>query len=372
VTAAASTYLFAGGGTGGHLTPALAVAEQIDRLDPGAKILFLCTERDIDGRFLEPTPYGLLRQPIRPMPKRPWQWPGFYRRWRRSGRLARAVLRDVRPKAVLGLGGFAAAPAVRMAGRRGVPAALLNPDSVPGVANRYLARRVAAIFTQFDLTAGHFPASVRANIRQVGCPIRPSLLGVDPAAARIELGLRPDRGTLAVMGGSQGARTVNEAVLGAVEVLARRADTWQVLHVAGPGKVGAAEETYRAAGVAAVVMEFCDRMGLVYAAADVLIARAGANTIAELTATGTPGVLMPYPFHADQHQRHNAAAMVAAGAAVIVDDADNPAANAERLTAAVAELLADPARLPPMARAAADLGQPNAADAVARWLTEQP
>ncbi len=364
----APTYIFAGGGTGGHLTPAIAVARRIDEIQPGANIVFLCTDRPTDERFLGPAGYGMVPQPVRPIPSSPVRWPGFYLRWRRSLGLARRVCRDVKPAAVLGLGGYAAGPMVRVAAAAGVRTGLLNPDAVPGKANLYLARRTDAVFTQFEQTAERFDAAVRAKVNVVGCPIRASLIGGDRAEAMAELGLRPDLRCLAVMGGSLGAETVNQAVLAAAAVAAEHADRWQVLHVTGPGKSGRARDTYVRAGVGAVVVEFCDRMGLLYAVADLLIGRAGANTIAELTATGTPAVLMPYPFHADDHQRHNAADSLAAGAAVLVDDAAETAVNAARLGEAIGPLLADPGKLSAMATAAESLARPAAADAVARWM----
>jgi len=361
------TYLFAGGGTGGHLTCALAVADAVARLRPAARVLFLCTEKPIDRRFLDPTPWGRVVQPIRPLPRSPLTLGGFVRRWLSSLRLARRILRDVRPAAVLGLGGYAAGPAVRAAAGR-VRTAMLNPDAVPGKANRYLARRVDVIFTQFEATAERFDAAVRPKLRCVGCPVRREILQADRVAALRRFGLDGSRRTLAVMGGSLGAATVNDAVAAAAGRLSALADGWQVLHIAGPGKTAALDAAYRRAGVAAAVVEFCDRMGDVYAVADLLIGRAGANTVAELTATGTGGVLMPYPFHADDHQVLNAADMADAGAADIVRDAADPAVNADRLVAALAPILADPDAPSAMAAAAAALGRPDAAEAVARWL----
>ncbi|NQU75518.1 MAG: glycosyltransferase, partial [Planctomycetes bacterium] len=190
------TYVFAGGGTGGHLTPALAVAEEMLRNDNSARALFLCSNRPIDERFLADTGLGLglgigmVAQPIGPIPRNPLRWPAFYVRWRQSLHLARRILRDVKPAGVLGLGGFAAGPMVRQAARAGVRVALLNPDAIPGKANRYLARSVPAIFTQFEQTAGHFPPSNRRAVRLVGCPVRRKLIGQDRAAAIAELGLR--------------------------------------------------------------------------------------------------------------------------------------------------------------------------------------
>ncbi len=363
-----STYIFAGGGTGGHLAPAVAVAERITELDATARVLFLCTERAIDRRFLAPTSYGTVAQPIRPMPgKNLAAWPAFLLRWRRSLKMARRILRDVRPAAVLGLGGFAAGPMARVASGR-VRTGLLNPDAIPGKANRYLAGRVDAIFTQFDISAERFGDSVGSKIRRVGCPVRRAMVGVDRAAAVKSLALDPNRRTLAVMGGSLGAESVNKAVPAAMDMLSARADRWQVLHITGPGKAAETEQVYRAAGVGCVVMDFCDEMGSVYAAADILIGRGGANTVAELTATGTPGVLMPYPWHADRHQAYNAAAMVDAGAAILIDDAVDPVVNAGRLTEALSGVLDDEAALGRMAAAAAAEGAGDAAEAVARWL----
>ncbi|NLF32613.1 MAG: UDP-N-acetylglucosamine--N-acetylmuramyl-(pentapeptide) pyrophosphoryl-undecaprenol N-acetylglucosamine transferase [Planctomycetes bacterium] len=361
------TYLFAGGGTGGHLTCALAVADALADLQADPRVLFLCTDKSIDGRFLDPTPWGRIVQPIRPLPRNPLHLGGFTVRWLGSLRLARRVLRDVKPAAVLGLGGYAAGPAVRVAAG-GVRTAMLNPDAVPGKANRYLARRVDAIFTQFEATAGHFAEALRAKVRCVGCPVRREILGADRDAAIGRFGLDASRRTLAVMGGSLGAASVNDAVAAAAAPLAKVARGWQILHVAGPGKTAALETAYRQAGLAAAVVEFCDRMGDVYAAADLLIGRAGANTVAELTATGTPGVLMPYPFHADDHQVLNAADMAAAGAARVVRDAADAAVNAGRLVEALTPILADPPALAAMAAAAASLARTDAAGAVARWL----
>ena len=202
----------------------------------------------------------------------------------------------------------------------------------------------------------------------MGCPVRRQVLGCDVAASRAGLGLRDDRRTLVVMGGSLGAETINRAMLAGVGVLADRADSWQVLHVTGPGKAESARQAYRQAGVAAAVREFCHHMGQVYAVADLLVGRAGASSIAELTATGTPAVLVPYPFHADHHQRLNAAPMAEAGAAVVVEDAADPRKNTDRLGAALAPLLDDPAGLTVMARSAASLGRPDAAGQVAQWM----
>jgi undecaprenyldiphospho-muramoylpentapeptide beta-N-acetylglucosaminyltransferase len=365
------TFIFAGGGTGGHLAPALAVVEEIKADCPQAVILFLCTDKPVDAKFLDAAGHGRVIQPIRPLPHSPLAWPDFYLRWRRSLALAGAVLRDTRPAAVLGLGGYAAGPAVRQAARRAIPTALLNPDGVPGKANRYLARRVDAVFTQFEGTAACFPAAVRPRIRAVGCPVRRSLMSGDRGRILAAIRLRSDRQTLAVMGGSLGAETINRAILGLAADLAGRADRWQVLHVTGAGKAAAVREVYQSAGVPAGILEFCSTMGDLYAAADLVVGRAGANSVAELAVTGTPSVLLPYPFHRDRQQHHNAAPLAAAGAAVIVDDAADPAINADRLRAGLLPLLDCPQRLTAMAVAARSLARPAAAREVVHWMLEK-
>ncbi len=364
----APIYVFAGGGTGGHLYPAIAVAEQLLAIRPDAQVLFACTERAIDARVLDAGGWGYVRQPIVPIPHRPLAWPGFLRRWRLSLSLARWLLEDLQPACVLGLGGFAAAPLVRQAARRGLPTGLLNPDAVPGKANAYLMARAGVVFTQFDSTAEHIPAKHRGRVRAVGCPIRAGLVGVAREEGLQRMGLDAGRRTLAVMGGSLGAQSINEAVLGCLPALSARRDRWQVLHVTGPGKAPAIEADYAAAEVPARVLEYCHDMAGFYAAADLAIGRAGANSVAELAATGTPSLLLPYPHHRDNHQALNAAALADAGGALVVPDAAAAAENARRLTAALEPLLDDPDRLAAMANAARRQGQPDAARSVAQWL----
>ena len=362
-----NTYIFAGGGTGGHLYPGLAVAQELRRQDEHSQIVFACSYRPIDRQILDGTPYPVVEQPIRPAP-RPGQIWKFLVSYVRSGRQARDMVRDLRPRAVLGLGGFAAVPLVCAAHKAGVPAAFLNPDAVPGKANRMLARRAEAIFAQFESAASHFPSAVRAKVRATGCPIRREFFAMDRGAALAELGLRADRKTLLVNGGSQGAQSINEAVLALAPDLDALAGQWQVLHVTGTGKQGQETLGLKARRIPVRSMEFCRRMDLACAAADLSICRAGASTVAELCAVGRPAIILPYPYHKDQHQRLNAMALVEAGAAEIVDDRIAPAANAESLRAKLLPLMADEARLETMRRAAATLSRPEAAAEVARWL----
>ena len=364
---ASPIYIFAGGGTGGHLVPALAVAEELTTLAPDARIVFACSDRPIDRRILDPTPHAVVVQPVRPMPRGLRGWPRFATRYLAARRLARDMVRDLSPVAVFALGGFAAAPVASAAARAGIRTALLSIDAVPGLANRLLARRAGAIFAQFERTAGGY-GRYGGKVRVVGCPVRAALASGDRDEAARALGLRTDRRGLLIMAGSLGAANINEAAAGIRPDLDALAGEWQVLHVAGPGKGSQAERAWAGADIHAVTMEFCERMDLAYAAADVVLCRAGAATVGELAATGTPAVLMPYPHHRDQQQRHNAAAPAEDGAAVVVPDACDPAANAQRLRESLVAILRDPARLEAMQSAAEARKPTGAARAIAEFL----
>jgi UDP-N-acetylglucosamine--N-acetylmuramyl-(pentapeptide) pyrophosphoryl-undecaprenol N-acetylglucosamine transferase len=356
------TYIFAGGGTGGHLCPGIAVARELtDRL-PEARVLFACSQRPIDRLLLGELEYGAVTQPVVPLPRSLGGWGRFLRRWRSSRALARDMLRDLRPTAVLGLGGFAAGPMVREAASRGVRCALLNPDAVPGKANRYLSHRADVVFTQFAESLACFPAAVQSRVRRVGCPVRMA------ATARQDetyahFGLDPQRKTLLVLGGSLGAANINRALQKLSDDLDQRARGWQILHLFGPGQAPLEAKHIHVAG-----MEFCRRMDLALALADLAICRGGASSLAELTATATPAIILPYPYHRDAHQKHNAEALAAWGAAVVCEDRIDPKATAALLWEHLRPILDDPSLLARMTQDARRQSKDRAAEAVAHWL----
>jgi UDP-N-acetylglucosamine--N-acetylmuramyl-(pentapeptide) pyrophosphoryl-undecaprenol N-acetylglucosamine transferase len=397
-------YIFAGGGTGGHLYPGLAVAQEVLRLDAGARIVFACSGRQIDRKILDPQPYIIVPQPILPMPRSPKGWAKFIASCVASWRQSRDMIADLRPSAVLGLGGFAAGPLVRRAARRGIPTALLNPDAVPGIANKLLAGWADVIFSQFEASAAAFSAGARAKVKAVGCPVRSSLFGIDRSVAMAELGLLDGPKTLVVLGGSLGASSINGAIDALRGDFDKLATKWQILHITGAGTgacsvaavpaarragvspaslpVGCgceqAEKTHgrdahATTGAAAHIktMEYCHRMELAYAAADLVLCRAGAVTVAELSALAKPAILMPYPYHKDQHQRHNAAALAQAGAAIVCDDTKDAALNAATLRNVLLPLMADDAALSRMRESAAHAARSEAAREVAKWLSAQ-
>lgn len=359
-------FIFAGGGTGGHLYPGLAVAAELTALCADAQIVFACSARPIDRRILDPLDCAVVPQPVLPLPTGPGAiWP-FLRAWRASKSQSRRMIADLRPQAVLGLGGFAAAPLVQAAARRGIATALLNPDAVPGKANRYLARRVDAIFTQFDATAERFAPAVRARVNTTGCPIRGAFGAVDRDTALEHFALDARRKTLLVCGGSLGAEAINAAIdsLVAGTLAERLAEQWQIIHI-----TGASHDHAPGSDVPHLRrMTYCNRMELALAAADLAVTRGGASTIAELTATGTPAIIVPYPHHRDRQQYLNAAPLTQAGAAAVCEQTEAPMAAS--LGEALARILDDEAHLATMQTAARQLGKADAARTVAQWMRD--
>lgn len=362
---AEKTYIFAGGGTGGHLYPGIAIAQALCERDPAARVVFLTTNRPLDRQLLEPAGFERIEQTVQPFTLHPLRIPAFWWRWRQSVGAAERVIRQRQARLVLGLGGYAAGPAVVAGHRIGAATAILNPDAIPGRANRYLATRSSLVVLQWDASRPHFPRATPCET--LGCPIRPQFATADGAAARRRFELDPVRPLLVVTGASQGARTVNLAMLRAWPNVVRMFAEWQVLHLSGSADEATVREGYRKAGLPARVEAFTHEMADVLAAADLVVSRAGASTLAELTALGKPSILLPYPYHKDRHQHANAQVLVDAGAAILVEDWRDAARTAPGLEAALSTL-ADPARRAEMAAAARRLGRPGAAGAIADRL----
>jgi len=367
--------VFAGGGSGGHLYPSLAVADKLTALVPTLRLVFFGTDRAIDARVLDSRGCEWIRQRVRPVPRWPWQIPGFLKAWRASTLICRQFLRDRRPVAVLGSGGFASAPPVCEAARAGIPTALMNPDAVPGKANRFLGSRVGTVFAQWPETAGHFNGS--AEVRVTGCPVRPEFGRAGRSDGIEHFGLDPVKRVLLVTGASQGARSVNRAVLAILPELARRGvwDRWQVLHLTGREDESEVAAAYRSSVLDGQVrvVGFTQHMAVALAAADLVLCRAGASTLAEVTALGKPSVLMPYPYHRDRHQVANARVLVKLGAARMVLDQADPQAGANAtgtLADTLTRLMTDDAELARLAGSARRAGTTNAADAIAQHLLE--
>ncbi|WP_336659211.1 UDP-N-acetylglucosamine--N-acetylmuramyl-(pentapeptide) pyrophosphoryl-undecaprenol N-acetylglucosamine transferase [Leucobacter sp. USHLN153] len=305
-------YLLAGGGTAGHVNPLLALADLIRLEEPDAEIVVLGTREGLEARLVPERGYELVHIERLPFPRRPnLAALRFPARFRRAVAQVRALIRERRIDVVVGFGGYAAAPAYQAAAREGVPSVIHEANAKPGMANRLGARSTPYVGVTFAGTP-------IAGARVTGMPLRPEIAGLDRAAVRAEarahFGLDPEKRTLLVTGGSLGARALNRGISGSAREIVD-ADV-QVLHVWG----GLTElEDPSVEGY--VVIPYCDRMDLAFAACDLAVSRAGSTTVSELAGLGVPAVLVPYAV-GNGEQRFNAAGVVEAGGALLVEDVE--------------------------------------------------
>jgi UDP-N-acetylglucosamine--N-acetylmuramyl-(pentapeptide) pyrophosphoryl-undecaprenol N-acetylglucosamine transferase len=346
--------VMAGGGGGGHLCPGLAVAEELRRRIDGLRVVFFGTGRPIEQRLIPMHGFELRIVPAAKAPGSIREVPTFPLRYWRSVRLAKKGLRELRPLLVAGLGGYGSVPAVRAAHRLGVPSVLLEQNSLPGKANRWLSKIAREVYTQWPESRGCFAHPGRVFV--LGNPLRPGITAGDRDEALKRFGLDPGRRTLLVLGGSQGARTINRAVCDALDALASIRGL-QVLHQTGTDDLDAVNDAYASAKLPHHVAAFIDDMAGAYAAATLIVGRAGATSLAEIAAVGRASVLVPYPHAANNHQHLNARSFEEAGAAVLLRDAD---LDGPRLATIVRELWDDEARLNAMAGAARGRAKPDA------------
>jgi UDP-N-acetylglucosamine--N-acetylmuramyl-(pentapeptide) pyrophosphoryl-undecaprenol N-acetylglucosamine transferase len=352
-----SSILLAGGGTGGHVFPLLAVADALRALDPELECVFVGTERGIETRVVPKRGYRLELFDVVPL-----RGAGLRGLFAGTARAARAVVagrvlvRKLAPRAVVSIGGYAAGPVSLAASLVRIPLALIEPNSVMGLANRLLAPLVSRAYTAFAGAERHFR---RSAVLRTGVPIQK---GFSPRPYQVT----PGSASLLVLGGSQGAVALNETV---PRALARIRGDVSIVHQTGPAHESAVERRYRELGVGdrARVISFIDDMPDAIGRATLVIGRAGASSLAEIAAIGRPSVLIPFPYAAGDHQRHNALALEDAGAALCVPQ---ERATAGRLAELVSGLLHDSFRLKTMAVAAAALGRPKAALHVAEDLLQ--
>jgi UDP-N-acetylglucosamine--N-acetylmuramyl-(pentapeptide) pyrophosphoryl-undecaprenol N-acetylglucosamine transferase len=350
--------LLAGGGTAGHTSPLIATADALRRLEPDVEITCLGTPRGLENRVVPEAGYPLELIPPVPLPRTPGvdllRVPA---RLRGAVRATYDVLDRVRPDVVVGYGGYVSMPVYVAARRRRLPVVVHEQNALPGLANKVgarIARRVVVSFPDTPLPKAEY----------VGLPIRRMISTLDRAALRAEarahFGLDADRPTLLVTGGSQGARRLNQSVSGSARAFADAGV--QVLHVVGPQGEAAPEET----AVPYVVVPFVDRMDLAYAAADLVVCRAGASSVTEAAAVGLPAVFVPLPI-GNGEQEHNARPVVDAGGALLVADG---ALTPEWVGATVPALANDAERLAVMGAAASALIPRDADEQLARIVLE--
>ena len=347
------------GGTGGHLFPGLAVAEQL--VQRGGAVALLISPKEVDQQAVR-SAQGMEIVTLPAVALQRGSRLDFVRGCWRSWRAARKQFRSRPPQAVLAMGGFTAAPPLLAAKCRGARTYLHESNTIPGRANRWLARFVDQAFVGFPSATPR----LRARATTVtGTPVRRAFQRRDPAACRAALRLDPALPVVLVMGGSQGASGINELVLAAVPRLAASGTNWQWLHLTGPAEVGKVERAYQALGVPAVVRPFLAEMDLALGAATVAVSRAGASSLAELAAMRVPALLVPFPHAADNHQLYNARAFADSGAARLLEQRG---AEPDQVAAQLRELVGDEAVRGRMQAALGPWHAPNAAEQIAEII----
>jgi UDP-N-acetylglucosamine--N-acetylmuramyl-(pentapeptide) pyrophosphoryl-undecaprenol N-acetylglucosamine transferase len=345
------------GGTGGHLFPGVAVAEAFRAR--GHEVLLFVSEKEIDQLALsgrEQFRYEKLPTIGLPSLYSPAVL-GFVRRFSQSLSLCRAIYRKFQPHVVLGMGGFTSTAPVVAGRMRGVATFIHESNAIPGKANRMTARFVRAVLLGFKECAPFFP-KVRTEV--TGTPIRTDLIRMDRTTARQKLGLASDLTTILIMGGSQGASGINQAVIKSLPFLNK--SSVQMIHLTGKREEQLMADNYQRENLRAYVAAFHHRMEEVYSATDFVIARSGAASLSEFAAFGLPGILIPFPYAADDHQTRNAEIFVKAEAAILLKESE---LSGELLARHLTELIGNPERLNRMSENCARLAPKNAAEIVA-------
>ncbi len=359
-------FFFAGGGTGGHIYPAIAVAEQIIKLEPDAKIHLFVSTRSIDARILTQTGFEYTALPAGGFSVRPGKLIGFCTSFFKSYRIAKRAIAESENAVVIGVGGFVAAPVCFAAHKLKVPVELLNVDIVPGRANKIIARWADEIFVQFEDTAECF-AHRGASVNVVGCPLRSGFGNPEPDKVMEQLGLE-NKKILLITGASSGSENINRAVCSLLEKLAAFTGDWQIVHLTGTGNYEEVGQMYAGAKIGYKVLDYFDDMPSLLSAADLVVGRSGAVSVAEYAAASVPSICMPYPYHKDRHQYLNAGKLVEAGAAVVIDDLPERKETAEWLAEELEELMKDEKKLKEMAKACKAIARLDAGLKIAERL----
>lgn len=362
-------FFFAGGGTGGHIYPAIALAEKIAELEPTAKIHFFCSTRNIDAKILSKTCFEVTYLPAKALSIRPGRLIEFAGSFLESYRIAKSLLTKSGNSTVIGIGGFVAAPVCYAAHKLNVPVKLLNVDVTPGWANKVIARWADEVFVQFEETEEYF-AKRKTKVSVVGCPLRSGFKNPVSAKAIKQLGLDESKKILLVTGASSGSQNINEAICSLLGKLNTHTEYWQIVHLTGISNYEQVKQRYIDVEISHKVLGYYDDMPNLLAAADLVIGRGGAVSVAEYTASSVPSICIPYPYHKDRHQYLNAGKLVEAGAAVIVDDLPDNKETADWLWEELEPLLKDEIKRRQMAKACESIANKDAASKIAKKLMQ--
>ena len=344
----AISVIIAGGGTGGHIFPGIAIAQEFKRRNPETKVLFVGTARGLETKIIPREGFDLHLIEVAALKR-----VSLLKRIKSSLLLpksflaVRSLIQQVKPDVVIGVGGYSSGPVVLVASLMGVPTLVAESNALPGFTNRVLARFVRSAAVTFEEARRYFGAKAEIT----GNPVRAEFFDVQPKAPG-------ERTHIFITGGSQGARAVNLAMIGALPLLAAEKERLSITHQTGESDYDKVRATYLELGWRVEVKPFVEKMVEEFAKADLVISRAGATTVAELAAAGKPALMVPFPFAADDHRRKNAEAIERAGAGRMILQAE---LTPERLAKELLWLIHDPQQLVRMAEASKRLGHPDAA-----------
>jgi UDP-N-acetylglucosamine--N-acetylmuramyl-(pentapeptide) pyrophosphoryl-undecaprenol N-acetylglucosamine transferase len=347
--------MIAGGGTGGHLFPGLALAEEFKRRDAGTEVIFVGTEHGIEAKIIPREGYPLQFVRAEGIAGKP-----LMKKMTAAATIAasfldaRRILASAGPDIVIGVGGYASGAVVLVASLKSVPTLIHEQNSVPGATNRILGRFVDRVCVTYQESMPAFPAG---KTFLTGNPVRLKIMKGDRESACRLFSLDPDLFTIFIFGGSSGASSINRTMVDALNHLGDLKENVQFLHQTGDRDLQGIRDAYRKAGAKGTVAPFIFQMAEAYAAADVVIARAGATTLAELTALGKPAILVPYPHAAGRHQEFNAMKLRDMGAAQVILDHEM---NGELMARQIREMYGDARGLREMQKASRGLGTPDA------------
>lgn len=361
--------IISGGGTGGHIYPAITIAREVGRLAGNCEILFVGTKQGLEADIVPKEGFAFTTIEVRGLERRlSWQNIRTLAATVKSVWASSQIIKKFKPDVVIGTGGYVCGPVLLAASLLKIPTIIQEQNVIPGITNKILARFVDKIALGYEEAANHFPKGKPEQIVVTGNPIRPEVMSAARGENMSELGLDPNKLTLLVVGGSRGARSINNAMLGVYKYF-KGSKRVQILHVTGQSEYNSIVGNIKQLGIDLscagniIIKPYLYNMPAALAAADLAIFRAGAVGLAELTACGIPAILIPYPYAAENHQEYNARALEKHGAAVVIADKE---LTDTRLLETITRLLDDSDKLSSMAKKSKELGRPQAAETIAR------
>jgi len=361
------TFFFAGGGTGGHIYPAIAVAEKILKLEPAAKIHFFCSSRDIDRKILNKTGFEYTKLPAQAFSLKPDKLIRFATSLIKSYQIAKKNLLQSQNPTIIGAGGFASVPVCLAGYKSKIPIKLINVDIVPGKANKLLARFANEIFVQFTESAAYFKKR-NTKVHIVGCPLRSSFEKLQPQKVINQLNLEENKKILLITGASSGAASINTAICSNLNNLDAFAADWQIVHLTGQADFNKVRQRYSCAKISCKILDYFDDMPNLLAAAEMVVGRSGAVSVAEYAAAALPSICIPYPHHKDRHQYLNAAKLAKADAALIINEMTDESQTSQRLGEKLEELMKNDNKRKEMRKNSNSIANKNAALEIAKTL----